>query len=76
MKRFAALLVGLALMVAPSAGFAATSQCQTYGSETCNVTKAAGTLPFTGINAAWLVLVGGGLLGAGLAVRRVSRDRI
>ena len=38
MKRFITLLVGLALMVAPSAAFAqsSSSQCQTYSSETCS----------------------------------------
>jgi hypothetical protein len=81
MKRFATLLVGLALMVAPSSAFAqVTSECQTYGPETCNVTAVRdgtttnnGALPFTGINAAILAVVGGGLLGTGLVVRRVSR---
>jgi hypothetical protein len=75
MKRFATLLVGLALMVAPCSAFAqGTSECQTYGSETCNVTVSDGsTLPFTGIDVGLLVVVGGGLLGAGFAVRRLSR---
>jgi hypothetical protein len=81
MKRFATLLVGLALMLAPSAAFAqGTSECQTYGPETCNVanskvtsTSAGATLPFTGLDVGLLAVVGGGLLGAGFAVRRVSR---
>jgi hypothetical protein len=83
MKRFATLLVGLALMLAPSAAFAqGTSECQTYGPETCNVANSnvtstsagAKTLPFTGIDVGLLAVVGGGLLGAGFAVRRVARN--
>ncbi len=74
MKRFATLLVGLALMMLPSSAFAATSECQTYGPQTCGVTATSdATLPFTGLNAGLLVVVGGGLVGAGFAVRRVSR---
>jgi hypothetical protein len=84
MKRFATLLVGLALMLAPSSAFAqGTSECQTYGPETCNVANSnsnvtstsagATTLPFTGLDVGLLAVVGGGLLGAGFAVRRVSR---
>lgn len=73
MKRFATLLVGLALIVGPSSAFAVSSQCQTYGSETCTVGHtASGTLPFTGINAGLLALVGAGLLGTGFVVRRRS----
>jgi hypothetical protein len=76
MKRFATLLVGLALMMAPSSAFAqGTSGCQTYGPETCGVTASTdATLPFTGLNAALLVVVGAGLLGTGFVVRRLSRD--
>jgi hypothetical protein len=82
MKRIATLLVGLALMLAPSSAFASgTSECQTYGPETCNVassnsnvtTTAGSTLPFTGLDVGLVVLVGGGFLGAGVAVRRISR---
>jgi hypothetical protein len=87
MKRFATMLVGLVLMLAPSSALAGTtSECQTYASETCNVatsnsndansnvaTSAGSTLPFTGIDVGLLVLVGGGLLGTGVAVRRISR---
>jgi hypothetical protein len=76
MKRFAtSLLVGLALMVAPSSAFAqGSSECQTYGPETCNVTTSNGTLPFTGIDVGLLAVVGTGLLGTGFAVRRLSRQ--
>jgi hypothetical protein len=74
MKRFATLLVGLALMVAPSSAFAqGSSECQVYGPETCNVTTSEGTLPFTGVNVGLMAVVGTGLLGAGVAVRRLSR---
>ncbi len=76
MKRFATLMVGLALMLAPSAALAQTSECQTYGPETCAVTtgqSTTGSLPFTGLDTPLLVVVGSGLLGAGLVVRRLSR---
>ncbi len=75
MKRFTSLLVGLAVMILPSSAFAVTSQCQTYGSETCIVGHTAnGTLPFTGLNAGLIALVGTGLLGAGFVVRRRSSN--
>lgn len=76
MKRFITLLVGLALMVGPSAAFAqsSSSECQTYSSETCSVTETSGTLPFTGLDVPVLIAVGGGLLGVGFAVRRISRQ--
>ncbi len=73
MKRFIILLVGLAVMIGPSSAFAVTSQCQTYGSETCTVGHtASGTLPFTGLNAGLVALVGSGLIGTGFVVRRRS----
>jgi hypothetical protein len=76
MKRIATLAAGLALVIPSSAAAASSSTCQAYNPQTgCTVahTTAAGTLPFTGIDAALLAVGGGGLLGAGLAVRRVSQ---
>jgi hypothetical protein len=74
MRRFAILLVGLALMVVPASAVAASSQCQVYGSETCSsIHVRAGQLPFTGVNASLVVLLGIGLVGAGVVVRRTSR---
>ena len=74
MKRIAALVVAVALFALPASAFAASSECQTYGTETCNVTTPTdGSLPFTGINVPLLIVVGGGLLGAGLTMRLVAR---
>jgi hypothetical protein len=81
MKRIATLLVGLALMLAPGSAFAqSSSECQAYNPQLCNIsdqnestTTSEGTLPFTGLDVALLAVGGGGLLGAGLVVRRLSR---
>lgn len=79
MKRIAMLLAAIALMIAPSAALAQEgSTCQAYNPETCAInsvqsTTSEGTLPFTGLDVALLAVGGGGLLGAGLVVRRLSR---
>ena len=81
MKRIATLVVALALIVPGSALAQSSSTCQAYNPELCNVstdqndgtTTADGTLPFTGLDVALLAVGGGGLLGAGLVVRRLSR---
>jgi hypothetical protein len=82
MKRIATLLAGLALMAAPSSALAqSSSECQAYNPQLCSVsdengtttTSSEGTLPFTGLDVALLAVGGGGLLGAGLAVRGLSR---
>lgn len=75
MKRFALLVTVLALAMAPSAAFAASSSCEAYNvAETCNsIEPSKGTLPFTGLDVALLVAGGGALLGAGVVVRRLSR---
>jgi ABC-type amino acid transport substrate-binding protein len=88
MKRIVTLLMSLALLavvVLPSAAFAASSTCQSYNAQLCQVasntasrttgvtTSTAGTLPFTGLDVGLLVVGGGALLGAGLVVRRFSR---
>jgi hypothetical protein len=79
MKRIATLATGVALVVPSSAAAVTSSTCQAYNPQTGCVTQttvqraAGGTLPFTGLDAALLAVGGGGLLGAGLAVRRVSR---
>ncbi|HEX3975022.1 MAG TPA: hypothetical protein VHW96_02100 [Solirubrobacteraceae bacterium] len=88
MKRIVTLIVSLALLaiaVLPSAAFAASSTCQSYNAQLCQVasnttsrttgatTNTASTLPFTGLDVGLLVAGGGVLLGAGLVVRRFSR---
>jgi hypothetical protein len=80
MKSIATLVVALALMVAPSMAFAQeSSTCQAYNPQLCTSTDgndggtSQGTLPFTGLDVALLAIGGGGLLGAGLVVRRISR---
>jgi len=73
MKRIAMLLVGLALIVAPSSAFAQTSECEAYSPQTCTVSTETTTLPFTGLDVALLGVGGGALLGAGLVVRRLTR---
>ena len=70
-----------------SGGSGCNSQAQTYGSQSCqavsNVNAAqttstssasTGTLPFTGLDVGLLAAGGGTLLGAGLVVRRLTRD--
>jgi hypothetical protein len=86
MKRIVTLIVSLALVTLPSVAFAASSTCQSYSAQLCNVasnttsrttgttsTSTASTLPFTGLDVGLLVAGGGVLLGAGLVVRRFSR---
>lgn len=76
MKRIATLVAVLALIVPGSALAQGGSTCQAYNPKLCTVsdgTTAGGTLPFTGVNVALLAIGGGGLLGAGLVVRRLSR---
>jgi hypothetical protein len=73
MKRIAMLLVSLALIVAPSSAFAQTSECEAYSPQTCTVSAESSTLPFTGLDVALLAVGGGGLLAAGLVVRRMAR---
>ncbi len=76
MKRTATLAAALVLAVPGTAAAAGSSTCQAYNPQTCTVVHTSGggggTLPFTGLNAALLAVGGGGLLGAGLAVRRLS----
>lgn len=76
MKRIATLIVGIALMVPGSALAQSSSTCQAYNPQLCPVTTTtttSSTLPFTGLDAILLAAGGGGLLGAGLVVRRLSR---
>ncbi len=88
MKRIAIVAAAFALAVPGTAAAASSSTCQAYNPQLCAVTPASastatgspstgsnsgsGTLPFTGVNVALLVVSGGGLLGAGLCVRRLS----
>ena len=84
MKRTLALVIGVVALMLPGAAFAAGSAtCQAYNPQTCSTnanstvqatTATAKTLPFTGLNVGLLVLGGGTLLGAGLVVRRLSRN--
>jgi hypothetical protein len=83
MKRIGTLVVALALIVPGSAlAQSSDSTCQAYNPQLCDVSTDAsdattstteGTLPFTGLDVALLAVGGGGLLGAGLVVRRLSR---
>jgi hypothetical protein len=84
MKRTVAILIGLALMLPGVALADGGSTCQSYNPQLCSVannntqrttaTSAAGTLPFTGLDVVLLAAGGSALLGAGLVVRRLSRD--
>ncbi len=82
MKRIAALLVTIALMVPATALAKNSSTCQAYSPQTCNVASNAtsstgaassGSLPFTGLDVVLLVAGGGMLIGAGLVVRAATR---
>jgi hypothetical protein len=81
MKRIATLLAAVAiLLMAPSAALAQSSTCQAYNPQLCSSvssgeeTSSSATLPFTGIDVTLLVVGGAGLLGAGIVVRRLSRN--
>ena len=78
----AAVALLAALLLVPGA-FAATgsksSSYSGYGGEGANVQhplatgNKPGTLPFTGIDLLYVVLAGGGIVLAGVAIRRLSR---
>jgi hypothetical protein len=79
MKRIVLLAVAIALML-PGAALAENPTCDAYHPQLCETVSASttsadteGTLPFTGLDVALLVVGGGTLLGAGLVVRRLSR---
>jgi hypothetical protein len=79
MKRIAILIATVCVLLLPSAALA-SSTCQQYSSQDCNVTTStttattsASTLPFTGLDVVLLAAGGASLLGAGLVVRRLSR---
>jgi hypothetical protein len=88
MKRIAALAAVVAVAAPGTAAAADSSTCQAYNPQLCAVANAdgpsptnnnnsssstsSGTLPFTGLDVALLAAGGGGLLGIGLVVRRVS----
>ena len=90
MKRIVILVATVALLALPGAALASgSSTCQSYNAQLCQVasntnarttstspvaTSSASTLPFTGLDVGLLVAGGGALLGAGLLVRRLSRD--
>lgn len=78
MKRITTLVVAIAFAgAAPGSALAQGSTCEAYNPQLCKVTPhsdaTSGTLPFTGLDVALLAVGGGGLLGTGLAVRRLSR---
>jgi hypothetical protein len=85
MKRSAALIVGLTMMLATSSALAQSSTCQAHNPQLCSVsggTEAATsgvasseTLPFTGLDIG-LLAVGGGVLvaGGGVVRSRVRRQ--
>jgi hypothetical protein len=82
MKRILPLIVGIALLVPSAAMASGGSTCQSYNPQLCSnvnaarttATTSASTLPFTGLDVLLLAAGGGALLGAGLVVRRLSRD--
>jgi hypothetical protein len=83
MKRIATLAAVIGLMIMPASAFAQeSSTCEAYNPQLCtNIhndasTGSDGTLPFTGLDVALLAVGGGGLLGAGLVIRRLSRNRL
>ncbi len=85
MKRIAALVVTIALVIPATTLANGSSTCQAYSPQTCNVLSAqgnagsstgaasSGALPFTGLDIVLLVIGGGTLLGAGLVIRTVTR---
>jgi hypothetical protein len=81
MKRIATFIVTFAFVLAPASALASSSStCQAYNNETCGPTQVSrppssnNQLPFTGLDLVLLVVGGGALLGAGVVVRRVSRN--
>jgi hypothetical protein len=80
MKRIVALVAGIALMLPGVALAEGGSTCQSYNPQLCSVSSntaqrtTASTLPFTGLDVVLLAVGGGALLGAGLVIRRLSRD--
>ncbi|MGH2872733.1 MAG: hypothetical protein ACRDL5_09775 [Solirubrobacteraceae bacterium] len=85
MKRLAMVFATIAVLFLPAVA-SANSTCQQYSSQSCPVqsltssttvgstTTSRSTLPFTGLDVVLLLAGGGTLLGAGLVVRRLSRN--
>ena len=81
MKRTATLIVGIILALSVPGAATASSTCQAYNPQSCNVvsttttesTTTASALPFTGLDVALLLTGGGLLLGTGLVIRRITR---
>ncbi len=90
MKRIAGVIIVIALMAPSIASAQGGSTCQAYNPQLCTVVgtdahggtgtgtattaDSAGTLPFTGLDLVLVAAGGGALLGAGLVVRRLSRN--
>lgn len=87
MKRIVGLIACFALMLPGVALAQGGSTCQSYNPQLCSsvssnsaqrtgssASTSASTLPFTGLDVVLLAVGGGALLGAGLVVRRLSRD--
>jgi hypothetical protein len=90
MRRIVILVASVALLALPGVALASgSSTCQSYNAQLCQVasntasrttatsptsTTSANTLPFTGLDVGLLIVGGGVLLGAGLLVRRLSRE--
>ena len=79
----ASVLVALLLVPAALAGGSKSSSYSGYGGEGANVqhpvqnaptATTEQTLPFTGIDLLYVALGGVGVIGAGFAIRRVSRQ--
>jgi hypothetical protein len=83
MRRIATFAASLALLAGAPAVAQASSTCQAYNPQTCKIISSNqsttatessdSTLPFTGLDAALLVVGGGTMVGVGFAMRRLAR---
>jgi hypothetical protein len=83
MRMFNRVLYGLLVVtavLAPTATAGSGSAVRTYGGPGANVqgqvdTQTTGTLPFTGLDVAVLVVAGLLMLSVGIVIRRLGRNR-